>query len=616
MPVYVGRSGQKQPRNFGFSSRQQLDVRSHLELRVAGHDEGFGYAEEVEKEAILSRAFQAGAPGLSSPGGGAGGSGAGRGREGASTSRFTACCSRYTNAADDDDTVSMNEEDLDRAVNGALSRINSRELRGRLYLVLTDPGSSWAAWIVSVVVLFFIVLSSATFCLETVQGFSPSVYYFIGVVEWTSVMLFTLEYGLKLACAPNLFAEVRAPFNIIDLVAILPFYIGLIVNTDSMMFWQTSHEDDSGFADTSFIRVIRLVRVLRVLKLSKRISRVDVIVSSMVESIDMLVMLIFLLVLATVLCSTLIYYAETDHWQALLADGGQVELGPNGDPNPFGSIPECFWWCLVTLMTVGYGDVVPATEWGKLVACFTMLVSIIIMALPISVIGAAFTQQWVAYKSKAGVMERSERVWPRFQALSGMMVDHNAALEDFVQKLHNSTRHADVALAGFRHESDALMEHADVKCEEGGEGRGPNQDASLRGGRRSMGMSLHEINSSMENVTEHQKLLRQVGKAGFFANRSWHILNDMRKLSSMTQSEIAKIERAHFAYKSLKKWSDEGNVLQTEINTLLGGLEEVKSYLLEHSRQTSGSSKTEKSHGLRGSHDGNRARDSSARRGS
>lgn len=587
MPVIVGtgRSGGSEKRE-KFSARHRGVAsagRSHKSLRLLGADDGLGFPDEHEKEAILSRAFQpdsATAQDIRRQG------------SNRASSRFTACCSRNASAVggDSQDEEVMHDRALHRVVSSAMSRLNNHNLRTKIYLLLTEPSSSWAAWFTSLVILFLIVLSSTTFCMETVQGLPSATYYWIGVVEWVTVIVFTVEYCLKVACAPNTWAAIRTPFNIIDLVAVLPFYIGLIANPDSMYFWKDLTGGDVSVTDTSFIRVIRLVRVFRVLKLSKSISRVDVIVSSVIESIDMLVMLLFLLVLATVLCSTLIYYAETGYWeQRIQSDNLDASLlGPNGDPNPFGSIPECFWWCIVTLMTVGYGDVVPVTEWGKAVACFAMLVSIIIMALPISVIGAAFTQQWVAYKSQAGVIERSQRVWPRFQALNNMMSHHNSALEDFVQKLHNSTRHTDVALVGFRHDADTLMEHADVKCEER-EAEGSVRIASQF--RRPSGMSLRGMSSTMENMTEHQALLRQVSKAGFFANRSWHILNDMRVLSTMTQSEMAKIERAHFAYKSLKKWYDEGNVLQEEISELLSDLQEVKNYLLENSRQTNGSSK-------------------------
>ena len=91
------------------------------------------------------------------------------------------------------------------------------------------------------------------------------------------------------------------------------------------------------------------------------------------------------------------------------------------------SIPQSFWWCIVTLMTVGYGDIVPVTVPGKLVASMAMIVAIVIVALPISVIGTSFTSNWVKYKAVTKRTERTVAVLQNFKTLLVCIRDHNQA---------------------------------------------------------------------------------------------------------------------------------------------------------------------------------------------
>eukprot|EP00854_Cymbomonas_tetramitiformis_P011713 gene11713-13828_t len=146
----------------------------------------------------------------------------------------------------------------------------------------------------------------------------------------------------------------------------------------------------------------------------------QVVVSAVWDSMDMLGMLGFLLLLSMILFSTLIYYCEN----------GVVD-----EPDPFRSIPSSFWWCIVTLMTVGYGDVVPNTTSGQLVASLAMLASIIILALPISVIGANFTQQWVIFKDTVKMKEQANVLEPHFKDLVRFLNEHNSVIEELMQEV-------------------------------------------------------------------------------------------------------------------------------------------------------------------------------------
>eukprot|EP00803_Ostreobium_quekettii_P006682 evm.model.scf_909.1 EVM.evm.TU.scf_909.1 scf_909:392-7133(-) len=187
----------------------------------------------------------------------------------------------------------------DTAVGALLARWQYSPTRAAIFEMLTDPGSSTAAWAVSVVVLLFIIVSSITFCLETIPGMaSRNRGDIFSIVEIASVTLFTVEYGLKILTADRTWAFVWNFFNLVDLAAILPFYVELLLNLSG------------GLGKTRILRVIRLVRVFRVLKLGSKIDRMQVVFQAVVDSLDILGMLLFLLLLTLVFFSSLMYFAE------------------------------------------------------------------------------------------------------------------------------------------------------------------------------------------------------------------------------------------------------------------------------------------------------------------
>lgn len=284
-----------------------------------------------------------------------------------------------------------------------------QKLRASVWDLMSEPDSSSAAKLISIAILLLIVFSSTTFCLETMDEFDDDMSTMIFEYgEYICIAAFTLEYVVKILTAPDAWCFFKAPMNLVDLVAILPFFVEVLA------------QGVGGLGSTRILRVVRLVRVFRVLKLGGRFSKMQVVVSAVWDSMDMLGMLGFLLLLSMILFSTLIYYCEN----------GVVD-----EPDPFRSIPSSFWWCIVTLMTVGYGDVVPNTTSGQLVASLAMLASIIILALPISVIGANFTQQWVIFKDTVKMKEQANVLEPHFKDLVRFLNEHNSVIEELMQEM-------------------------------------------------------------------------------------------------------------------------------------------------------------------------------------
>ena len=357
-----------------------------------------------------------------------------------------------------------------------------RLARLRVWIFFDDPDSSRAAYITSIFILALILMSSVTFCLETMSAFeTPEHVHNFFVIECLCIVAFTLEYLLKLLCCPNVRQFVLKPLNVVDLISILPFYIELLLMR-------------GGAGGTRIFRTIRLVRVFRVIKLGSRSGKVQVVTRTMYESLDILVMMFFLLSITVLVFSTLIFFAErgtyyedTDTYSrkidiactgaALATDAlhnadGSLIAGCERISSPFKSIPDSFWWTMVTLMTVGYGDEVPISGAGRFVACLAMLASVLLMALPISVIGAEFTQQWMEYKKQ--VTELSGRGFrklaPRYVELTTSLKNHTQVADETLHKMRDMQTEIDERMMRIRQivhqrskENQALKRKALVK---------------------------------------------------------------------------------------------------------------------------------------------------------
>lgn len=207
-----------------------------------------------------------------------------------------------------------------------------------------------------------IIVSVAGFIVESTTWGErfPAVFR---LIELASVSIFTIEYIARLVAAPadpRYGTGVRAalrwaitPLAIVDLVAILPSLLGL-----------------------GDLRVLRSFRLLRLLKLGRYNSALQTLGRVLRRTQAQLVATLFLVVLALILTSSLLYYAERE-----------------AQPDKFSSIPASMWWAIATLTTTGYGDVAPITLIGRLLAGATTIVGIAIVALPVGILASAFVEE-------------------------------------------------------------------------------------------------------------------------------------------------------------------------------------------------------------------------------
>lgn len=225
------------------------------------------------------------------------------------------------------------------------------------------------------------------------------------LLERVSIGVFSLDYFLRMSTVPwNPLGHIpwdyfTAPMNVIDLLAILPFYLTLIAQTDVGNF--------------SWLRVLRVVRLLRLFKASKYNSGLHLMHNTLVNSSTALSLLGFFLMLGVVIFGSLLYLAEVGEFDEESQQWLRPDVtGYDREVSPFTSIPQAFWCIMVTFTTVGYGDLYPTTVGGKCVIVCTMLVGLLVLALPIGIIGSAFTREYnkhmIEEKHKRELAEKAE----------------------------------------------------------------------------------------------------------------------------------------------------------------------------------------------------------------
>jgi len=183
---------------------------------------------------------------------------------------------------------------------------------------------------------------------------------------------------------------------LIDLLAILPYFLTLILANSSV--------------NLAFLRTLRLLRVFRIFKLGKYSSGLKMFVTVLFRSKEALAVMVFFVILAMVLFGSVVFFAEGGTWtvDSDHPDGFYQRLSfdqVNTERSPFRSIAASFWWVIVTVTTVGYGDFYPTSPGGKAIGAFTMVSGILVLALPITVISSNYSTEVAAQQARTNLKE-------------------------------------------------------------------------------------------------------------------------------------------------------------------------------------------------------------------
>ena len=203
-----------------------------------------------------------------------------------------------------------------------------------------------------IALIVFILLSVAVVLLDSIESVHIVHGDLLYRIEWVFTVVFTIEYLLRLWCIQNSVLYARSFYGIVDLLGILPTYLSLVITGAQYML---------------VIRVLRVLRVFRVLRLVRYVNEASVLTEALKASRRKITMFLFTVLTMVVVFGSLMYLVE-------------------GPANGFTSIPKSIYWAVVTLTTVGYGDISPATPLGRFVASIVMIMGYAIIAVPTGIV--------------------------------------------------------------------------------------------------------------------------------------------------------------------------------------------------------------------------------------
>jgi voltage-gated potassium channel len=250
-----------------------------------------------------------------------------------------------------------------------MAREKTQALRRRVYVALEQgPVGERVAVVTDRLLMALIVINLVAVALESVPAYGARYGLAFDVIEYFSLVVFTIEYALRLwgavehgphqhlSPARARLKYALSPAGLVDLVAVLPFWLALVLP-----------------ADFRFVLVFRMVRFFKIARYSPAMrSLLEVLYRERRALFGCLVITMGIALVA----AALMHLAE-----------GKVQ------PDKLGTIPDALWWAIVTVGTIGYGDVVPVTALGKVIATATIFVGLVLMALPIGIIATAFSEQ-------------------------------------------------------------------------------------------------------------------------------------------------------------------------------------------------------------------------------
>lgn len=248
----------------------------------------------------------------------------------------------------------------------------SSATRNRLYNIIfhsDTPGGRRFDW----VLLWLIIGSIAAVFLESISSVRKNYLPVITAAEWFFTIIFTIEYGLRVYSSPNRLKYIFSFYGIIDLLAILPAYLGLFIPNLQYLL---------------VIRALRWLRVFRILKLTRYLKEGNVLVTALRASMYKITVFLATVITLVTVVGTLMYVIE-------------------GEKNGFTSIPVSIYWAVVTITTVGYGDISPSTPLGQLVAGMLMVVGYGIIAVPTGIVSVEMAMATQASLKRCALCKQS-----------------------------------------------------------------------------------------------------------------------------------------------------------------------------------------------------------------
>ena len=235
------------------------------------------------------------------------------------------------------------------------------KIRQRIHEIIFEADTP-AGKFFDISLLLLIVLSVLAVMLESVDYYRNQYQLYFDIAEWTFTIIFSLEYILRIISVKNPIKYITSFYGIIDLLALIPSYLGFALGANA-----------NNISSFKTIRTIRLIRIFRILKLIRYVKEAKALKEAFVATKQRIVVFLFVVISIVVLMGTIMYIIE--------------------DPKDgFTSIPRSIYWAIVTLTTVGYGDIAPQTAIGQFFASFIMILGYAIIAVPTGLISVELSK--------------------------------------------------------------------------------------------------------------------------------------------------------------------------------------------------------------------------------
>ncbi|MCX7552178.1 ion transporter [Xanthomarina sp. F2636L] len=238
----------------------------------------------------------------------------------------------------------------------------------KLYIIIYEADTP-AGKLFDLILLVTILASIVLVMLESVKSIDTRFHMFLNISEWIITILFTLEYIARILTVKQPLKYITSFYGVIDLLSTIPKYLSLIF---------------AGTHALVALRALRLLRVFRILKLARFLGASNTLLSALKASRVKISVFLYAIVIISIILGTIMYLVE-------------------GEENGFTNIPKSVYWCIVTLTTVGFGDITPQTALGQFIATLIMILGYGIIAVPTGIVTAEFTS-----KQKHTAAEKNE----------------------------------------------------------------------------------------------------------------------------------------------------------------------------------------------------------------
>ena len=228
---------------------------------------------------------------------------------------------------------------------------HKESLRKKLYTIIFEAETPAGKWF-DIALLILILSSVMVVTLESVVELRRNYLQLFITLEWAFTIIFTVEYLLRIYSSPKPFKYIFSFFGIVDLLSIIPTYLSLII---------------VGTQYFLVIRILRLLRIARIFKLTRFINEGEVLSKALRASLAKILVFLGVVLVIVLIVGSLMYVIE-------------------GAKSGFTSIPKSIYWAIVTLTTVGYGDIAPTTTLGQILASMIMIMGYGIIAVPTGIV--------------------------------------------------------------------------------------------------------------------------------------------------------------------------------------------------------------------------------------